>query len=162
MKYLHIFVLAISLLTVNCAQAKELFIALSPFQDKAAAKKQARDMLEFLSQLEAGSNVIFMDGYHLKQIGSFSIPQNQQNNSLKTLLRKNRSTIAPLMRFATNASGNGNYVRTPQLLQHIAQNYPSAELRDVIIIGTPYYVDQNSPAYSMDGGLIRKIVNWFE
>jgi len=115
------------------AQATDLIIALSPYQETAQAKRQARQVLQFLTQMEAGQKAIIIDGFHLRTIGEFKIPESKLYSSPKARIGFNRKGVGALMRFAQNANMNGDAVpsvsgalRLPQLLRHVAENYASS------------------------------------
>ena len=134
------------------AIAQDIIVALSPYQQQAEA--HAKQVLKHLTTLEAGSKAVLIDGYRLRKIGDFKIPERKA--SPKALLKLNAKTVAALMRFAkANTQQDtptvSNALRLPQLLRHIAENYSRDGMNelDVVVLGSPFYDDPSEPIFSM-------------
>ena len=152
-----ILIVILSLFCGMNAHSREWVIALSPYMEATAAKQQTKAVLKFVTALEAGDKVTILDGYHLRLIGSFNIPENPAYNSPKARLGANRSAVAALLRFAGNVTTPDSdsqptitgAVRLPHLLRHIGENFPSGETRTVVLLGSPLYEDLETPQLSM-------------
>jgi len=153
-------IIAMILSLPTLANARDTVVVLSPFQEPAQAQRQARMVLQNLVQLDLGDNAILIDGYHLKTIGVFNIPQNKSYSSAKARLRVNAKAVGALMKFSKQLGGGkkksapfiDGALRLPQLLRHLAQNNARVEKLDVIILGSPFYDDPSEPAFSMADG----------
>lgn len=154
-----VFGLAFILACYSPATLSQSFIvAISPFQQEGQAKPFVKQLLKRLSSFKAGSNIAVIDGYHLQRITSFIIPEG--NLKAKAIIKRNRTAVATLMRFASKNAGATaetiNTVRLPQLLHYVAENYhpdPSGEL-DVIVLASPFYADPQEPNVSMASAYI--------
>ncbi len=161
MKFTTAAVVAFTLTLSSTATAKDIVVVLSPYQEQAEANRQAKTVLQELTQLEPGDKGILIDGYHLKTIGIFAIPEKKAYASPKARLRVNGSVVGALMSFAKQATpysedsapSVSGAVRLPQVLRHIAENYGSDQKLDVIILGSPFYDDPNEPKFSMADGV---------
>ena len=149
------------LFTAHSVLARELVMALSPYQNVATAKQQVSSVLKFLTGLEPGDSAILLDGYNLTTIGEFTIPDNPAYKSPKARLGANRATVGALMRFAKNTLpvGGDNVpsvtgaLRLPQLLRYVSENYSGGDT-DLLVWGSPLYDDPKEPEFSMADGLI--------
>lgn len=155
MRIFH-FILLSMLLSVApaLAHSRNFVIAFSPNQPATDAKAQTAHALQFLVTLEPGDSAILLDGFHLKTLGTFTVPAGAAYASPKARLGANRAAAGTLMNFAKNARGSSASVRLPQLLRHVAATYAAAAPVDVIVFGSPLYDDPNEPEFSMAGGLI--------
>lgn len=146
----------------NSVFARDLVVALSPHQSPEQAKAQVKSLIPFLVSLEENDQVIFLDGYHVKTIGKFTIPEGKTYHNPKARLAKNREALAGLMQFAKSANApNGDLapsvthaIRLPQLLRHVAGYYATGEKLDVLVLGSPLYDDPKEPALSFTNGAI--------
>lgn len=145
-----------ALFCTSSAQAKELVIALSPFQQQADAKAQAGALLKFLTALEAGDRAVLMDGYNLKTIGTFTVPKGNAYKSPKARLRANSAAVNSLLDFAkaTGSEQPAGSLRLPQLLRFVAENIQPLSALDVIVLGSPLYIDPAEAEYSMADALV--------
>ncbi len=152
--------LLLCLFAMQSAYGLNLVVALSPYMSPSEAKQQNVRLLQFLTQLKPGVEVVLLNGFHHSIIGEFKIPNNPSYNSPKARLGVNRKGVAALMRFAGNAvtPGAENHpsvtgaVRLPQLLRYIANNFAQGDRLDVIVLGSPFYDDPREPAFSMAHG----------
>lgn len=155
----------VSLLTVTAllasfmstSYARELVIAVSPFMPEATAKTQTTALLDFLIGLEPGNSAVLLDGYHLKTLGTFKVPERSTYNSPKAKLSANRGVVGALIRLPESGKDRedglpDNSVRLPQLLRHIAGNHASSMETDVVILGSPFYIDPKEQAFSFISG----------
>jgi hypothetical protein len=158
-KYLFSILLSTSLvLSATQLQAKDYAIALSPFSSVVDKKLQVREIVKFISELKSNDHVWLLDGYSLETIGRVSIPDNPAYNSPKARIAVNRQAIAQLVRFAKtdNAALADTMalpvetIRAPQLLRSIANNKTHDNM-EVIIFGSPHYVDRVDSSFSMLG-----------
>ena len=135
------------------ASARDLVIALSPYQSQRNATAQVKTILQFLTTLEPGQKALLLDGYHLKSIGQFTVPSGAAYTSPKARLKANRASVAALLGFAKASALrqdlSAGALRTPQALRHIAENYAHDTEIDVILLGSPFYDDAAAPHYSM-------------
>lgn len=149
---------AAGVLISGAAQARDYAVALSPYGDKAAVKKQVMTVAQYLTEnLQPGDTAILLNGDSLSTIGTFTVPDKPAYKHPKAKFAANKATIGALMQFADTANGAGNAgaVRLPQLLQHIAGNLAPADTMDVIVLSSsPLYHDSKDPAFSMSEGLI--------
>ncbi|MEW8626265.1 MAG: hypothetical protein AB2551_10975 [Candidatus Thiodiazotropha sp.] len=155
--------IAISALTAitafHCvaANSRELVIAVSPHQETTAARQQATEVFKFLTTLEPGDTATLIDGYNLMLIGEWKTPTKSAYRSPKARLAVNRQAVAALLHFADNAAKPGvedqpsvtGALRLPQLLRHVAGNFPVSVRRELVILGSPLYEDRDTPALSM-------------
>ncbi len=121
------------------AQAKEVLVAISHFQQDANSR--IRQLIRQLPSLKPDTTVTIIDGFNLKKIAQFNIPSGQL--SPRAIIKRNRKAIGSLMRFAKASSSiqmdvpsTENSVRLPQLLHYIGENYllDSSNELDVIIL----------------------------
>lgn len=154
-------VLGVILLMMPNAYGRDFVLAISPYMEPSAAKKQNGALLRFLTHLQPGDQVTLVDGYHLKKIGDFNIPTDPKYKHPKVRMTMNKATIGALMRFGKNAMapGGDNHptvvgaVQLPQLLRYVANNLKLNDKLDVIVLGSPLVDDPRSRSTSMAGGL---------
>lgn len=152
--------LFMTLMVAPVAFARDLVVAVSPYYALDDAKRHSVALLKQLTQLDQGSHVTLIDGYHLSIIGEFIIPDNPAYNNPKARLGLNRDAVAALKRFADKSvmpGGAGHpsvpgAVRLPQLLRYAAHHFAQGKRLDVIVLGSPFYDDPKEPAFSMAGG----------
>lgn len=157
---LSFFALFMALMVVPAAFARDLVVAVSPYYPPDEAKKHSVQLLQQLTQLEQGSRVTLIDGYHLSIIGEFNIPDNSAYSNPKARLGLNRDAVAALKRFADKSVAPGSEghppipsaVRLPQLLRYAAEHFSHAKQLDLVVLGSPFFVDTKEPAFSMTGG----------
>ena len=146
-------------LASNTAIAKDYTIALSPYISQADAKAQAISILQFMTGLDAGDETTLLDGFNLKTIGTFIIPENPLYKSPKARLGFNGQAVGSLMKFAKsshlpngdNQSSVVGALRLPQLLRYLANNIMGET--EIIILGSPLFDDPLEPSFSMAKGI---------
>lgn len=157
---LSFFVLFMALVAVPAAIARDLVVAISPYYSQDDAKRHFLQLLQQLTQLEQGSRVTLVDGFHLSIIGEFNIPDNIAYSNPKARLGLNRNAVAALKRFADKSVAPGSEghpsvagaVRLPQLLRYAAEHFSHTKQLDVVVLGSPFFDDPKEPAFSMAGG----------
>lgn len=152
---------ALSLLCLGAspqAEAKNLIIGMSPVLSAEDGQRQMIQVLRYLSEnLEVEEQANIFDAENRRFIGSFSKPANKNYASPKALLQYNRHVAANLksMYRADHpdlASGIKASVKIPQFLTFLAQNYAPLTDTDIVILGSPIYMDLQTPLWDMRGG----------
>ena len=144
-------------ITTN-AEAKNLIIGLSPVLSAQDGQKQMVQVLRYLSEnLEAGEHANIFDAENRRFIGTFTKPANKNYASTKALLQYNRSVAASLKSMyqvdhPDLKNGIKASVKIPQFLTFLAQNYAPLTDTDIVILGSPIYVDLQTPSWDMRGG----------
>lgn len=140
------------------AQARDLAVGLSPFMEAEAAQRQVKSVLQFFSEhLQPGDSALVFDGYRLRTLGTFTIPDNPAYRSPKARIQANRQMVATLLAFAKEGRepqgedepGVIGAVRLPQALAFIGTNYPASQDADIIILGSPIYDDPSEKQFTM-------------
>ncbi|MGH1404134.1 MAG: hypothetical protein ACRBDL_07810 [Alphaproteobacteria bacterium] len=140
------------------AEAKNLVIGMSPVLSAEDGRRQMIQVLRYLSEnLEVGEHANIFDAENRRFVGSFSKPANKNYASPKALLQYNRRVAANLksMYRADHpdlASGIKASVKIPQFLTFLAQNYAPLTDTDIVILGSPIYMDLQTPSWDMRGG----------
>lgn len=135
-------------------QARDLVIALSPHQSPQQAKTQIMTLLQFLTTLEAGDRAVILNGASIQTIGTFNIPTDKSYSQPKARLLANKSVVAAMLEFAAQATGDGEAVNVPQILDHVAQRFSPSTPMDVLVLASPLFDDPKEPAFSMKAGLL--------
>ena len=152
---------ALSLLcfgTVTKAQAKNLIIGMSPVLKAQDGKRQMVQVLRFLSEnLEAGEHANIFDAENRRFLGTFKKPTETKYASPKALLQYNRRVAGSLKSLYQKdhpdlQGGLEASVKIPQFLNFLAQNYAPLTDTDIVILGSPIYVDLENPLWDMRGG----------
>ncbi len=151
--------------TLSCAmllpaaQAKEVLVAISPYQQDAIL--HIKQLIRQLPSLKPDTAVSIIDGFNLNKIAQFNIPAGQL--SPRAIVKRNRKAIGSLVRFSKSSSSAQldvsttiNVIRLPQLLHYIGENYvlDSSNELDVIILAAPLYDDPAEMKVSMAGAYI--------
>ena len=140
------------------AQARKFMIGISPALSENEAKAQTKELLQFLTQeIQPSEQALIFDAWSLQSIGTFSVPTNAAYNVEKAKLQANRSLVAKLMRRNRryNASLTNTVkgaVKLPQFLQFLGENYGPLNDTDILILGSPIYLDIQNPQMSMTEG----------
>ncbi len=140
------------------AQARQIMIGLSPALSQSKTKAQAKNVLQFLTQeVEPGEKALIFDAWSLQSIGTFSVPTNSAYSVEKAKLQANRALVAHLLkrsrRHNTQLQNQINgAVKLPQFLQFIGENYGPMTDTDILILGSPIYLDIKNPKMSMTEG----------
>ncbi len=144
-------------LTTN-AEAKSLIIGLSPVLSAQDGQKQMVQVLRYLSEnLETGEHANIFDAENRRFMGTFTKPANKNYTSVKALLQYNRSVAASVKSMyqadhSDLSNGITGSVKIPQFLTFLAQNYAPLTDTDIVILGSPIYVDLQTPSWDMRGG----------
>lgn len=142
----------------NSVSARDMAIGLSPYIDAPVADTQIKSLLQFLSDtLEPGESCFVFDAYHLRSLGTFSVPDKSVYRNPKAKLQANRQVIATMLQFAKAArkpeGGNEpsviGAIRLPQALLFIGRDYPVAQESDLILMGNPLYDDPKDQGFTM-------------
>ncbi len=155
--------LCLSLFLLSCtspAFARDLVIVLSPFQTKANAQEQLKTILPILLDTPLGKTTQIIDGYGLKTIAGFTVPEKKAYRHDKAKLIYNKLALAQLRQFSmavntpfgSSQPSQIHAVRLPQLLRFIASNRISSDPMNVLIFGSLFYEDPKELQYSMMGG----------
>jgi len=142
--------------------AKDFVVAISPFQDTQYAVSHTKTLLKRLAQdLEPGDRLTFLDGWHVRMIGTLNMPEKAIYNSAKARIKMNKRDVQKIMAFAKNAPHPAQGVepksavlRTPDLMRYISQNFASEEPVEILLLGSPLFADPNNQAFSMQDGLV--------
>jgi hypothetical protein len=156
-KKLPVLIAATMLLFSGAAQAKELVIGLSPLLEEKSAETQGKEILQFLTHsLEPGDKAMIFDAWNLQSLGTFAVPEGSAYRGEKARLNHNRALVAKLLQMGHEARpvGISGGVKLPQFLQFLGQNYGPLENADIIILGSPLYIDPALPEQSMTGGKV--------
>lgn len=140
------------------AHARDLAVGLSPYLEAEVAQRQVKSVLQFFSEhLQPGDNALVFDGYRLRTLGTFTIPDNPAYRSPKARIQANRQMVAALLAFAKEGRspqgedepGVIGAIRLPQALAFIGTNYPALQDADIIILGSPIYDDPSEKQFTM-------------
>ena len=151
---------ALMLSAVQPAGAKDLVVAFSPYEKPEVLTTQIRQVLDLAANLEPGDKAVFIDGYALKTLGTFKVPDDPKYRHPKARIALNRDAVGALMYFRGNAIPAGRpghpsvvrAVKLPQLLRFAGENFRSGEALDVLVLGSVRYDDPQEPAFSMKDG----------
>jgi hypothetical protein len=141
-------ILAVVLLVfLSIAQAREIVVALSPFQTPEQAKAQAVQVLEFLTKLEPGDRAVLVDGERIATICEFQIPADPAYSAPKARLAVNRAAVNSITAFAKRATAPTadearrvpGALRLPQVLEFAAITLAAKPGTDILVLGSPIY-----------------------
>ena len=76
-------ILSVAILCSPVVFAREIVVVFSPYQPQEALHQHVKSTLKFLTSLEAGDNAILMDGFNLRTIATFKVPQGKAYRSPK-------------------------------------------------------------------------------
>ena len=148
-----IFSILIVLSLSMSSNAKTLYIVPTQNQPNTDKQAQVKQVLEFLTTLEAGDTAYLFDGTSLQSIGEFEVPNDPNYKSKKLLVKHNGRAIAAFLKWGKSPVPSEipiNYsVLIPQVLSHIARNKPEGVPVDVLILGSPLYTDEHNAAFNM-------------
>ncbi len=156
-----LFSLLVVLLSITFSfpvQAKDYALVFSPWGEPQTLKQDMSRALEFLVSLEPGDQALLIDGYKLRTLGAFKVPDDPRYGSPKALVNYNRANVAALMAFTQSVKTPGGEdapsvpraILLPQLLRHLSHHASSGI--EVIVLGSALYDDPSEPAFSMTGG----------
>lgn len=142
----------------NPVYARDMAIGLSPYQDTAAAERQVKSVVVFLTEtLEPGDSCFIFDAYRVQSLGAFVVPSNPAYRHPKAKINYNKQVVNALLQFASVArkpQGGSEpaipgAIRMPQALEFIGANYPTTQDSDVILLGSPLYDDPKNSIFAM-------------
>lgn len=142
----------------HSVSARDMALGLSPYHEPAVAEAHIKSVLQFLSDtLEPGQSCFVFDAYHLRSLGTFSVPDKSLYRNPKAKLQANRSVVVAMLQFAKTArkpeGGNEpttiGAIRLPQALLFIGRDYPAAQESDLILLGSPLYDDPKDQGFTM-------------
>jgi hypothetical protein len=154
--------LSACLLLPQLAQAAEYVVGISPYLPPAQAKTQAAQVNKFLlTTLQPGDTGSVFDAYRLKTVAKYSVPSNPLYKNLKVKFKFNETAIRSLAQFAAashapngvNEPKKPGAIQAPQFLRFLGNNYPGQSM-DILVMGSPLYGSSQTPAYSMESGLV--------
>ncbi|MBI1274507.1 hypothetical protein GC177_00860 [bacterium] len=149
--YLHkaLAVLATATLLVCCgnpAFAQGLIIGIAP------SAVQGKEALQYLTRrIQPGEEALLFDAWNLRALGTFAVPNNASYRSEKAKLNVNRALVGKLL--SLDGTGSGA-VRLPQFLDFLGRNHAPLADTDIVILGSPLYLDPAQPEQSMNGGKV--------
>lgn len=151
MKNIRLILIALSL--SFGANAKTLYIVPTANQPDTDKQAQAKEVLGFLTTLDAGDTAYLLDGVSLQSIGKFQVPNDPKYRSEKLLVKHNGRGIAAFLKWVKSSAPSGtpmnHSVLIPQVLRHIALNKPEGAPVDVLVLGSPLYADVQNSAFNM-------------
>ncbi len=137
-------------------------VGVSPFLSTEARNDVYRSVVTALVRdVPTGSSLWVFDAYRLRTVTRFEVPDLRAFQSEKTRLNQFREGIRELRSFlaATNVPPGvpsetfGDAVRLPQFLDFVAENCRASDRSlAVVVLGSPLYVDDKEPAFSMVQG----------
>ncbi len=136
--------------------AKELFIAVSPYQVQESADAEKRSVLTFLANsTEIGDQAHVIDGYNARLIATFNVDREGLNPRAK--LRRNQAFMQAYKGFVDQAApGTGadqpvvkQVLRIPHTLRFIADNFPETQEREIIFLGSVQFDSPSEKSVSM-------------
>ena len=144
--------------TASSVVAGELAIGLSPYMEADTAQTQVKSILKFLTEtLQPGERCLIFDAYHLRSLGTFTVPNKPAYRHPKAKLQANRQVAGTLLTFAQTARNPQGgtepsvigAIRLPQALRFIGENYPAANDSDLLLFGSPLYDDPKEQGFTM-------------
>jgi hypothetical protein len=136
-------------------------IGLTPYFETSAKDDVYRRIVGMiLEDLPQKSSLTIYDAYNLTNITRLEIPDLRAFQSGKTRANQFKDQIGRLRLFLATehtrpTAQKLNFdraLRLPQFLDFLSENVGSAEPVNVIVIGSPLYVDHKEPAFSMVDG----------
>ncbi len=135
---------------------------ISPFLRHDAKDAVYRGIVRFvLEDMTPNSSLRLYDAYHLRTISEIVIPDVQAFRSAKTRANQFRDRVGELRRFLAASPERPQVqdvdfqdaVRLPQFLDFVGENLVrSGESLAVLILGSPLYLDEKEPGFSMAHG----------
>lgn len=143
---------------------KHLVIGISPFLDKSVKDEVYRGIVrQIVEDLPLGSRLWIYDAYHVKTITQIEIPEVRAFQSSKTranqfsrgigevrefLAREHVMPTAPRLNFR-------DAIQLPQFMDFVGSNLRGTTAGNeltVLLLGSPLYMDQKEPGFSMVEG----------
>lgn len=132
------FVIMMSL-TLSVA-AKDVALAISPFQTTTEAEQRFADIVTFYTQLELGDTLIVINGADSSAIATLSVPQNTAYTSPKARLKHARPELIKIKAFTERFSQGSRTLGgmdVPSVINRIATSYPY--VTDIFLVGSALY-----------------------
>jgi hypothetical protein len=143
------------------ASTTRYVIGLTPYFETSAKDDVYRRIVGMiLEDLPQKSSLTIYDAYNLTNITRLEIPDLRAFQSGKTRANQFKDQIGRLRQFLATehtrpTAQKLNFdraLRLPQFLDFLSENVGSTEPVNVIVIGSPLYVDHKEPAFSMVDG----------
>ena len=142
--------------------AAHVVVGLSPFLEREDKDPLYRALMSFvLEQVDLGVGLEFVDAYHLKTIARIEVPSLSAFRSAKTRAKQFAEPLARVRRFLGETNSPPEWdgtrlaraVRLPHFLDWIAtRSAPAGKRLDVLLFGSPLYIDVKEPGFSMRDG----------
>jgi hypothetical protein len=162
MKATILLILALFCATTSASSSNSRYvIGLTPFFENSVKDDVYRRIVGMiLEDLPQKSSLTIYDAYNLTNITRVEIPDQRAFQSGKTRANQFRDQIGRLKQFlaaehARPVAQKLNFdraIRLPQFLDFLSENVGSSEPVNVLIIGSPLYVDHKEPGFSMMDG----------
>ncbi len=137
-------------------------VGLSPFLDESASDEAFRQIVRLLLEdMPLNSSLWIYDAYHVRTITQIDIPNVRAFESGRTRANQFADHIQLLKSFLASppeqpkASGTdfSQAVRFPQFMEFVGENLNATNCSVVaIVLGSPLYLDEKEPAFSMVDG----------
>lgn len=140
--------------------ANEILIGVSPIVDHKTGKKQNIELLKFLTEkIEPGDQAIIFDAWNIETIGTFKVPNKSTYENKKAKLSANSDLVRKILNIGTKdhpllSETTNGAIKIPQFLEFLGMNYGPFDNKNILLFGSPIYVDMHSPQLSMTGGRI--------
>lgn len=162
MKAKLLLVLALFCATASASSTNSRYvIGLTPYFETAAKDDVYRRIVGMiLEELPQKSSLTIYDAYNLTNVMRVEIPDSRAFQSGKTRANQFRDQIGRLKQFlaaehtrpTAQKLNFDRAIRLPQFLDFLSENVGSSEPVNVIVIGSPLYVDHKEPGFSMMDG----------
>ncbi|MDX1953309.1 MAG: hypothetical protein SFY81_14100 [Verrucomicrobiota bacterium] len=158
---LLVFFTAISHAIENARAKTRYVVGLSPFLEKSSKDEVYRRVATLLVEdLPIHSSLTLYDAYHLRTITTFEIPDVLAFKTGRTRAAQFKGEFRKLKEFLASESARpkteldlNGAVRLPQFLDFVAEHQVrEASPLTMIILGSPLYLDQKEPGFSMVNG----------
>jgi hypothetical protein len=145
----------------QAAAPQSYVLGISPFLERSVKDGLYRRVIAFVVEdMPMGSALRIYDAYDLQTIAQIQIPNLQPFKSAKTRANQFAEPIRSLKQFLaadrTPPFGRNSVtglIRLPQFLDFLRQTETHAEPgSSVILVGSPLYLDQKEPSFSMTDG----------
>jgi len=140
-------------------------IGLSPYLDTAVKDSVYRRVISLLLEhVPLGSSLVICDAHELRTITQADVPEVSAFQSAKTRANQFKDQIQSLKKFLAAdppklesaklpAGAMAQAIRFPQFMDFVGENLAAADRASVVIVlGSPLYVDQKEPGFSMIEG----------
>lgn len=141
----------------QAVSARELYIAVSPYQARESADAEMRSVLSILANNmeHKGDQAYLIDGYNARLVANFSVDQEDLNP--RTKLRRNPDFLRNYKQFTDQAAPGADAdqpvvkqaLRIPHTLRFIADNFPAGQEREIIFLGSVQFDSPSEKSVSM-------------